>query len=171
MWRRNSPDSNKSRDSVVGIATSFGLGDRGLGSFPGLIKNFNVFISFTPALGSTQPSIQWVLGAFSWGVKLTTPHQLVQRSRKREYIHPPPPPMLLHGIVLNYWIMEQLYRYILPNSSGVLCKECTAFGPLTTGNMDMNATSHLLCVCVCVCVALCRFRHCDGPISLSRSTY
>jgi hypothetical protein len=52
----------QSRDSSVGIALRYGLDDRGSGVF--------LFTTaFRPALGLTQPPIQWVLGALSVGVK------------------------------------------------------------------------------------------------------
>jgi hypothetical protein len=55
------------RDSAVGIATGFGLDDRGgRSSSPGGGKNFLFCISSRPALGSTQP-IQWVPGTFPGG--------------------------------------------------------------------------------------------------------
>jgi hypothetical protein len=62
----------RSRDSVVGIATGYGLDDWGVGvrvrsSSPGRIKNFLFSMSSRSALGSTQPLIQWVPGAFSPG--------------------------------------------------------------------------------------------------------
>jgi hypothetical protein len=52
-------------------------------------------MSSRPALGCTQPPIQWVPGALSqgWsgrGVKLTTHLQLVPRSRKCGSMHPLP---------------------------------------------------------------------------------
>jgi hypothetical protein len=57
-------------DSVVSIATGYWLGDRGVGSSSsGRIKNFLFSTSFRPALGPTQPPIQWVWGALSPGVK------------------------------------------------------------------------------------------------------
>jgi hypothetical protein len=58
------------RDSVVGIATGYGLDDRrGRSSSPGMVKNFLFSTSSRPALGSTQPPIQLVPGALSPGVK------------------------------------------------------------------------------------------------------
>jgi hypothetical protein len=40
---------------------------RGRGSSPGRVKNFHFSMSSRPALGSTQPPIQWVPGALSRG--------------------------------------------------------------------------------------------------------
>jgi hypothetical protein len=53
-----------SRDSSVGIATGYGLDDRGGAgsSSPGRVKNFHFPISSRPALRSTQPPIKWVPG-------------------------------------------------------------------------------------------------------------
>jgi hypothetical protein len=48
--------------SIVGIATGYGLDDRGLG-----VRVFST--SSKPALGSTQPPIQWTPMALSQGVK------------------------------------------------------------------------------------------------------
>jgi hypothetical protein len=57
-----------SRDSLVGIATGYGLDDQGGGnSSPGRVKNVYFSISSRPALGSTQPPIKWVPGALSRG--------------------------------------------------------------------------------------------------------
>jgi hypothetical protein len=60
----------RSLDSSVGIATSYGLDDRGdRSSRPGRVKNFLFSKSSRLALGSTQPPIQWVPGALSPWVK------------------------------------------------------------------------------------------------------
>jgi hypothetical protein len=40
---------------------------RGRGSSPGRVKNFHFSMSSRPALGSTQPPIQWSPGALSRG--------------------------------------------------------------------------------------------------------
>jgi hypothetical protein len=59
-----------SRDSAVSIATGYWLDDRVVGvPSPGGIKNFHFSVSFRLALGSTQPSIQWIPAALSPGVK------------------------------------------------------------------------------------------------------
>jgi hypothetical protein len=42
---------------------------RGRSSSPGWVNNFLFSKSSRPALGSTEPPIQWVLGALSPGVK------------------------------------------------------------------------------------------------------
>jgi hypothetical protein len=59
-------------DSVVGIATGYGLDDWGVGvRVPvGLRKNALFSTSSRPSLGSTQLPIQWVPRAFSPRVKL-----------------------------------------------------------------------------------------------------
>jgi hypothetical protein len=64
------PPILKSRDSSVGIATSYGLDGRGIGvRVPVVVGIFLFSISSRPALGFTQPPIQWVPGALSPGVK------------------------------------------------------------------------------------------------------
>jgi hypothetical protein len=46
------------QDSSVGIATGYGLDDRGVGvPSPGRVKNFLLSTSSRPALGFTQPPI------------------------------------------------------------------------------------------------------------------
>jgi hypothetical protein len=63
-------EAKRSRDSVVGIATGFGLDGRwGRSSSPGRVKNFVFSTSPRPDLESTQPPIQWILGAASLAVK------------------------------------------------------------------------------------------------------
>jgi hypothetical protein len=59
-----------SRDSSVGIPTGYGLDEQGGGSSsPGRVNNFHCSISSIPALGSTQPPINWVPGGSFPGVK------------------------------------------------------------------------------------------------------
>jgi hypothetical protein len=59
-----------SRVSAVGIATGYELDGRGVrSSSPGREKNFLFSTSSRPALGSTQPPVQWVPGALSPEVK------------------------------------------------------------------------------------------------------
>jgi hypothetical protein len=87
--------NGRTRHSVVGVATGYGLDDRGVGvRVPVGSRIFST--SSRPTLGSTQPPIQWVPGLFLRGesgraMKLTTELRLVPRSRKCGYIHPLPP--------------------------------------------------------------------------------
>jgi hypothetical protein len=60
----NVPNPSRSRDSVVGIATSYGPDDRGVRV---RVKNFLFSKSSRPPLRSTQPHIQWVPGLFPRG--------------------------------------------------------------------------------------------------------
>jgi hypothetical protein len=56
--------------SAVGIATSYGLGDRGIGvRVPIGARIFLLSTSFRPVLGPTHPPMQWVPGALSSVVK------------------------------------------------------------------------------------------------------
>jgi hypothetical protein len=83
-----------SRDSAVGIATGYGLDDRGVGvRVPvGSPK------SSRPALGSTQPHIQWVPGALSPGV----------RRQGREADHSPP----TSAEVKKMWIYTSISPHV-----------------------------------------------------------
>jgi hypothetical protein len=54
----------RSRDSVVDIATGYGLDDQGIGV---RVTNLLFSMSSRPALRPTQPHIQWVLAVLSWG--------------------------------------------------------------------------------------------------------
>jgi hypothetical protein len=67
---------------------------RGRSSSPDRLKNFLFSMTSRPALGSTQPPIQWVPGALSSGVKrpgvkLTTHLQLVPGQEWRSYTSTP----------------------------------------------------------------------------------
>jgi hypothetical protein len=58
----------RSRDSAVGIATGYGLDDRGVGvRVPVGSRIFST--SSRPAVGPTQPPIEWVPGLFPRGVR------------------------------------------------------------------------------------------------------
>jgi hypothetical protein len=60
--------NTKIRDSLVGLASGYGLDSRG--SIPGKGKIIILFSTASrPALGTNQPPIQWVPGGFSPGVK------------------------------------------------------------------------------------------------------
>jgi hypothetical protein len=66
----NLTDSWASRDSSVGIATGYGLDDRGVGArVPIGSRIFSSPRRKRPVLGPNQPPIQWVPGAISPGVK------------------------------------------------------------------------------------------------------
>jgi hypothetical protein len=84
--------------SAVGIATGYGLDDRGgLNSSPGRVKNFLFFTSSRPNLGFTQPSIEWVSRALSPGVK----------RQGREADHSPP----ASAEVKKIWIYTSIPPY------------------------------------------------------------
>jgi hypothetical protein len=69
----------RSRHSSVGIATGYGLDDRGFGvRVPVGLRFFST--SSRSAVGSTHPTIKWVPGALSLGIK----------RRRREADHSPP---------------------------------------------------------------------------------
>jgi hypothetical protein len=59
-----------SRDSSVGKALGYGLDDRGSRiRFPGGLGIFLFNTASRTALGPIQPTIQWIKGALSLGVK------------------------------------------------------------------------------------------------------
>jgi hypothetical protein len=71
---------------------------RGRSSSTGRVKNFLFSKSSRPALGSTQPPIQWVPGVLSPGVK--------RPGREADHSHPASAevknsPIRLHGVMLN----------------------------------------------------------------------
>jgi hypothetical protein len=88
----------------AGISQWSSAGLRGFESQQGL----GIFLFITasiPALGPTQPPIQWVPGALSWGysgrgVKLTTHLLLVPRS-KNAWSYTSTLPILFHDVVLS----------------------------------------------------------------------
>jgi hypothetical protein len=79
---------------------------RGRSSCPGRVKNFLFSTSSRPALGPTQPPIQWVPGARSPGVKregreadYSPP---INAEVKKTWVYTSTPPIRLHSVVLNY---------------------------------------------------------------------
>jgi hypothetical protein len=66
-------------DNSVSIVTDYGLGS--WGSIPGKGKIRLFFTASSPALGPTQPPIQWVPGALSQGIK--------QQGREADHSTPP----------------------------------------------------------------------------------
>jgi hypothetical protein len=82
--------------SAIGIVTVYGLDDRGVGVESWYGQNF-LFTSSRPALGRTQPPIQWVPGPLSRGVK--------RQGHKAD--HSPPP----SAEVKKMWIYTSTPQY------------------------------------------------------------
>jgi hypothetical protein len=104
------------RDSTVNIATGNRLDDLGgRSSSPGSVKNFLFSLSSRPAVGSTQPPIQWVRGVKRPGREAdhSPPTSAEVKKNVDLYIHPPPP-IRLHCIVLNYLSTGTTLPFILP---------------------------------------------------------
>jgi hypothetical protein len=59
------------QDSSVGIATGYGLDDRGVAVRVSVGENFLLSTSSRPALGPTQPPTKWIPGSLFPGVKRT----------------------------------------------------------------------------------------------------
>jgi hypothetical protein len=94
LWTQNHTFGNNSESHVSG------LDDRGFESRQGL--GISLFTTASrPALGATQPPIEWVLGALSLRVKRTTHLHLVPRSRMRGAIPPLHSPIRLRSEVLS----------------------------------------------------------------------
>jgi hypothetical protein len=95
-----------SRDSVVGIATGYGLDDRGVGvPSPGSVKNCLFSTSPRPVLGLIQPPILWVTGLFLREVNRpgreadhSPPSNVEVKNGGAKYISASP---CLHNVVLN----------------------------------------------------------------------
>jgi hypothetical protein len=94
--------------SVVGIATGYGLDDRGVGVQVSVGSRIFSSLNRPDRLWGPPNFLsngyRWlILRGKAWsgrGVKLTTHLQLVPRSRKCGSIHPLP--IRLHGVVLNW---------------------------------------------------------------------
>jgi hypothetical protein len=89
---------------LSGIVLGYGLDDRGFESRQGLGIFFPTSAS-RPALGPTQPPMQWVPGALSLGVK--RPGREADHSHpfsakvKNAWSYTSTPPIRLHGVVLS----------------------------------------------------------------------
>jgi hypothetical protein len=90
--------------NILSIATGYGLEDRRVGVQVPVGTRISS-MSSRPALGSTQPPIQWVPGALSPGVNRTgreadhsPPNKCGVQENMDLYIHSP---IRLHGVVLN----------------------------------------------------------------------
>jgi hypothetical protein len=60
----------ESRDSSIGIMTDYGMDDPIIGvGIPEGAGNFSFDTASRPALGLTEPHLQWIAGALSLGVK------------------------------------------------------------------------------------------------------
>jgi hypothetical protein len=101
----------KSCDSSVGTALGYGLDDRG--SRVRFRRGLGIFLFTTasrPALGPTQPPIQWVPGDLSLGVKWPG----------RETDHSPPP-----SAEVKEWVELYLHSPNKPSWRGAQLKEST----------------------------------------------
>jgi hypothetical protein len=94
----------RSRGSSVSIVSGYGLDDWAIKvRSPAGARIFPLSSVSRPALGPTQPPVQWVPGVFSLGVKrgrgvmLTTHPHLVPRSRMSR-IYTSSLPKRLHGV-------------------------------------------------------------------------
>jgi hypothetical protein len=74
---------------------------RGRSSSPGRVKNFYFSISSRPALESTQPPVQWVLGVKRPGHEADRSPPTSDEVKKM-WMYTSTPPIRLHGVVLNY---------------------------------------------------------------------
>jgi hypothetical protein len=114
------------RDSVVGIATGYGLYDRGI--VVGVsVGGKNIFFSASPrsALGPTQLPIQWVPGALSQRVKRqgceadNSPPNSAQIKKRWMYISIPTYAFM--GINLSSYNMSSCSRSEVLTTVTILC--------------------------------------------------
>jgi hypothetical protein len=100
--------------SVVGIETGYAAGRlRGRSSSPCRVKNFLFSKSFRPGLWLSQPTIQFVLGAVSPGVKRP----------RHEADHSPP----ASAEVKKMWIYTSTILYAFAIFVGTCCAVCRRY--------------------------------------------
>jgi hypothetical protein len=102
---------------LSGITQYYGLDDQGFESQNGL-RNFLFTTSSRPALGPTQPPIQWALGALSLGVKwleCEADHSPLSGAEvKNAWSYTSTPPIRLHGTGTLPYLIKWFSKFHLP---------------------------------------------------------
>jgi hypothetical protein len=117
-------------DGSFSMDTRLLLGSPAFTSRQGQWCHFFLFTTASrPALGTTQPPIQWVPGTLSRGIKRTTRLHLVPRLRTHWAIFSLPQYIfkewclikqeILHGVTLS-WTQEKLWRFFFHNESATV---------------------------------------------------
>jgi hypothetical protein len=111
LWKLVSKHKNRSQTECVdniwacGVALGYGLDGRGL-----VVSRQGLQIAlFTtasrPPLGPTQPPVQWIPGALSWGVKRPgreADHLPLSTAEvKNAWSYTSAPPICFHGVMLR----------------------------------------------------------------------
>jgi hypothetical protein len=89
-----------SRDSVVGIATDYGLDDRGVEVRVPVGKNYFLSTFLRPVLGPTQPTVRWMPGV-KRSERETDHSPKTSAELKKKWVHTSTPPKHVYAIVLS----------------------------------------------------------------------